>query len=162
MKIELGFLPEANPRIMTDRLTGITLFLSSLVMTFLSWQLPLGRLSRPGPGMYPLLLALILGVLSFILFLRPSQRRPSGEAEEERGRRKTKVVYVLGVLLIYAFFFPLLGYLLSTFLFLLLLKPVIEKKWSFVLAGALLVTLASYLVFDILLQAQLPRGIWGM
>ena len=80
----------------------------------------------------------------------------------ERGRRKTKVLYVLGILLVYAFFFPLLGYLLSTFLFLLLLNPVIEKKWSFVLAGALLVTLASYLVFDVLLQAQLPRGIWEM
>ncbi len=85
-----------------------------------------------------------------------------GQAEEEGGRSWKKIIYVLGVLLVYAFFFSILGYLLSTFLFLLLLKPVIEKKWSFVLAGALLVTLVSYFVFDVLLKAQLPRGIWGI
>ncbi len=144
---------------MADRRTGVALLFCSVVMATLSWQLPLGRLGRPGPGFFPLFLALILGGLSLILVFQPTMTKSSEDLPAQSGRKK--IIYVLLILLVYAVLFPILGYLISTFLFLLMLKPVLEKKWSFVLTGAIAVTLLSYVFFDILLQAQLPRGIWG-
>jgi hypothetical protein len=39
---------------------------------------------------------------------------------------------------------------------------VLGKKWSYVLTGAALATIISYLVFEVLLQSQLPKGFGGL
>jgi putative tricarboxylic transport membrane protein len=143
---------------MSDRWSGVVLFALSILMLYFSWRLNLGTFRRPGPGLYPLLIAAILGSLTFYLFISTwlkKARNPQGEWDLK------KIFYVLGILWVYGFCFERLGFLLSTFLFLILLKPIIQKKWSFVLIGAALVTLSSYFIFDTLLQAQLPKGIWG-
>jgi hypothetical protein len=69
--------------------------------------------------------------------------------------------YILGSLLVYAFCFEKLGFFISTFFFFLLLKPLVQRPWGYVLCGSLLVTGISYLIFDTLLQSQLPKGIFG-
>jgi putative tricarboxylic transport membrane protein len=143
---------------MSDRWSGIFLFILSILMMSLSWKLPLGSFRRPGPGLYPLLIAVILGSLTFYLFI-------SSWLEKARDSQNKwdlkKIFYILGILSVYGFCFEPLGFLLSTFLFFLLLKPIIQKQWSFVLIGAVLVALSSYFIFDILLQSQLPKGILG-
>ena len=145
---------------MADRLSGVVLLVLSLTMGYLSWKLPLGSFQRPGPGLYPLLLSLILAFL--VLFLLASSGLKKSVIISENiptsGKYPKKVFYILGSLLVYAFCFESLGFLFSTFLFFLLLKPVVEKKWGYVIIGAFLVTFFSYLIFDILLQSQLPKG----
>jgi putative tricarboxylic transport membrane protein len=130
-------------------------------MAYLSSKLPLGGFKGPGPGFYPLLVALILILLSILLMISSWFEKPR-TAEKKEGMDIKKVYYILGALLIYAVSFQRLGFLLSTFLFFLLLKPVVEKKWSFVIIGSFLVTLASYFFFQILLKCTLPEGILGI
>jgi putative tricarboxylic transport membrane protein len=143
---------------MSERWNGMVLFILSILMIYLSWKLPIGSFRRPGPGLYPLLIAVILGSLTLYLFISTS-------LEKVKIRRNKwdlkKVSYILGILLVYSVCFESLGFLLSTFLFFLLLKPIIQKQWSFVLIGAILVALSSYFIFDTLLQSQLPKGILG-
>jgi putative tricarboxylic transport membrane protein len=127
-------------------------------MIYLSWKLPLGSFRRPGPGLYPLLIAAILGSLTLYSFISTWTER--GKLPQNKWDLK-KVSYILGILLVYGVCFESLGFLLSTFLFFLLLKPIIQKQWSFVLIGAILVALSSYFIFDTLLQSQLPKGILG-
>lgn len=145
---------------MTDRLSGVVLLVLSLTMGYLSWKLPLGSFQRPGPGLYPLLLSLILAFLVLFLLVSSGLKKSVKTSENNPTSEKNpkKVFYLLGSLLVYAFCFESLGFLFSTCLFFLLLKPVIEKKWSYVILGAILVTFLSYLIFDILLQSQLPKG----
>jgi hypothetical protein len=52
------------------------------------------------------------------------------------------------------------GFLIVTLLLFLFLLGVIEKKrWPFAVLVSLIVTVASYLVFEIALQSQLPKGL---
>ena len=53
-----------------------------------------------------------------------------------------------------------LGFLPIAFLFIFFLLKVVERRgWGFSVGVALLVAVASYVVFDVLLKAQLPAGL---
>jgi putative tricarboxylic transport membrane protein len=134
-------------------------------MAYQAWNLPLGSSRRPGPGLYPLLLCLLLAFLAFLLFILPYLRKNIADSKENllfSGKDLKKILYLLALLFIYSFLFARLGFLLSTFLFFLLLKSLIMKSWAFVIMGAILISLLSYWIFDVLLQAQLPKGIFGI
>ena len=151
-------MPKAN------RWCGIILLLFSLLTAYWAWKIPLGSVHRPGPGFFPLLLSFVLAFLAFLLLIaaliEKLRAKPAEAPLTRRGARKP--LYILMVLSIYAVSFQGLGFLLSTFLFLALLKPVMDKKWPYVLAGALLATTLSYLVFEVGLQSQLPKGFLGI
>jgi hypothetical protein len=147
-----------------DHWCGIILLLFSLLTAYWGWKIPLGSAHRPGPGFFPLLLSFILAFLALLLLITSwieKAREKSGEVPLSR-REARKPLYILVILSIYAVSFQGLGFLLSTFLFLVLLKPVLGKKWSYVLTGAALATIISYLVFEVLLQSQLPKGFGGL
>jgi hypothetical protein len=66
----------------------------------------------------------------------------------------------VGALLVYNFIFVYLGFILSTILLLLFLFKAIEpQKWSVAVAGALIASLAAYVLFARWLDVQLPVGI---
>jgi uncharacterized BrkB/YihY/UPF0761 family membrane protein len=68
----------------------------------------------------------------------------------------------MGALVLYTILLKTLGFLLTTFLLVLYLFRVIEPlSWKKVFAGAFLTACGAYLVFDLWLQAQLPKGIFG-
>jgi putative tricarboxylic transport membrane protein len=73
-----------------------------------------------------------------------------------------KILLVLISLFLYAFFMETLGFIVVTLLLLIFLLGIIEKKkfgyTIFVSAG---VTAIAYLIFEIWLRSQLPRGLLG-
>jgi hypothetical protein len=148
---------------LADRLSGSVLLGFTALMGYFAWKLPRGSFHRPGPGFVPLFLALVLGALALLLLISSWMAMPVKQEQNVQPDKSdlTKTFYILGSLLVYAFCFDKFGFLISTFLFFLLLKPLIERPWSYVLSGSLLVTVISYLIFDMLLQSQLPRGIFG-
>jgi putative tricarboxylic transport membrane protein len=147
-----------------DRWCGIILLVFSFLTAYWAWKIPLGSAHRPGPGFFPLLLSFVLAFLAFLLLIAAwIEKLRAKPAEAPLTRREArKPLYILVVLLIYAASFQGLGFLLSTFLFLVLLKPVVGKKWPYVLTGAALATILSYLVFEVGLQSQLPKGFLGI
>ena len=63
----------------------------------------------------------------------------------------------------YGFIVEWLGYPVSTLLLMLFLFKAIEpQKWSTALVGAFLSSGVTYVLFKILLEVQLPRGIFGL
>jgi hypothetical protein len=151
---------------LADRLSGVVLLVFTALIAYFAWKLPLGTFHRPGPGFFPLFLALVLGALALLLLTSSLMVMPVKPVKQEEKvpphkRELRKIFYILGSLLVYAFCFDKFGFLISTFLFFLLLKPLVQKPWGYVLSGSLLVTVISYLIFDTLLQSQLPRGIFG-
>jgi putative tricarboxylic transport membrane protein len=76
--------------------------------------------------------------------------------------RWKSIILVLASLFIYAVVLEKLGFLVSTLLFIGALLIIIErKKWLIVAIIAILSTLAFYIVFQVWLQSNLPKGLFG-
>ncbi len=142
-----------------DRISGAFLFLLGL---FVAWEdrvLPLGTHGRPGPGYFPLLLSILLGILGLLLFLRGRSSRPLRSVRwEEAGHAAA----ILACSFLATFGIERLGYRITMILILGFLFGVVErlKLWQvFVLTIGL--SLGSFWVFDSLLRVILPRGGFG-
>lgn len=141
-----------------DRLSSIFLLFFSGITVFLALRLPWGKIGKPGPSLFPLILSLIVGLMALLLFLKTF--RSEGESEpQEPPTSKWRLLYLLGDLCFYAFLFRPLGFLISTFVFLTALKPIVKKKWIPVVLGSLLISLSFLLFFKYLLKVELPMGI---
>ena len=69
------------------------------------------------------------------------------------------MVLTVVALLVYAVGMSYLGFLISTFIFLAFLLKVIEpQRWSVALFGSLAASGTFYLLFEMGLQSQLPKG----
>lgn len=72
----------------------------------------------------------------------------------------SKIAFVLVALFVYVLFMEIVGFLPLTFLFFVFLLGIIEKKkWLFTVFVSVLVTIISYLIFQIWLQCMLPYGV---
>jgi hypothetical protein len=141
-----------------DCLSGIFTIFFSAITIYLALKLPLGNASKPGPGFFPLVLSVIIGILGLIFFLKSrSNKKPESLTEEKFA--KWKVLYLLGSLFLYAFLFRPAGFLISTSIFLITLKPIVAKKWVPVLLGSIFISLIFFFFFNYLLKVELPMGI---
>jgi len=141
-----------------DRLSGVLIIIFSGVTIYLAFKLPMGKTGKPGPGIFPLILGVVIGLLSLLLFLRTL--RSKGEfGTEEIPTTKWRLVYLLGDLCLYAFLLRPLGFLISTWIFLIVLKPIVKKKWIPVLLGSLFISVTLFCFFNYLLKVELPMGI---
>jgi hypothetical protein len=72
-------------------------------------------------------------------------------------------VLTLGALLALLLLMKPLGFTLATVLFVgFLLRAIVPQRWPVVILVTLLTAAISFLVFEVWLQAQLPRGPWGI
>jgi hypothetical protein len=127
-----------------------------------------------GPAFYPRVVVLILGALSIILIVLDvlaTRRRPvraaaaaaatAGPAPNYRLVLATFVEFGVYILLI-----PLIGFRISTFLFVLLLEVTLEwprnpKHWILMIVVAVATSLVCFYVFEDYLSVLLPRGTWS-
>jgi putative tricarboxylic transport membrane protein len=149
----------------SDRISGSFWFLFSVFISYESYKLGLGSLHQPGPGFLFFWTGIIVASLA-LLIITMSLRNPSPDEVPEQafGRANVrKVVLVLISLFVYALLMEWLGFFIVTLLLFILLLGVIEKKnWWFAILVSLAVTLLSYLLFELGLQSQLPKGILGL
>jgi putative tricarboxylic transport membrane protein len=145
-----------------DRISGIFWLLFSVFISIGSYRLGLGSLHQPGPGFLFFWTAAAMGILSIAVIVRAWAGR---KAEEPGGpifgrENVLKIILVLLALFLYAFFMETLGFIPITLLLFIFLLGMIEKKrWSFAVLVSVVVTGVSYLVFEIWLKSQLPKGL---
>ncbi len=145
-----------------DRASGLFWLIFSVFISYQSYKLGLGTLHQPGPGFLFFWTGIVVAILSLTVVVRSFRKRSPDEAKESvfAGWNVTKIVLVLLSLLLYGLLMERLGFLIVTLLLFVFLLGVIEKKrWSFVVSVSLIVTAASYLVFEMALQSQLPKGL---
>lgn len=129
-----------------------------------SLRLSLGSFQNPGPGFFPFIAGLVLGVLAATVYFQA--RRAASSASETKGLWTNpggvkKIVLTTIALLAYAIGMDYVGFLISTFLFFVVLLRTIEpQRWGLVILESLLASGISYCIFEIWLRAQLPRGIF--
>jgi putative tricarboxylic transport membrane protein len=128
-----------------------------------SLRLSLGTFHNPGPGFLSFFAGLIVGGLALVVHLQ-SRRAPAGDKKvaplwtnKTRGRR---MILTALALLAYGVIMNYIGFLPSTFLFLVFLLRVIEpQRWPVALLGSLAASIAFYCIFELGLQSQLPKGV---
>lgn len=109
-----------------------------------------------GPRAYPLLLIAVMVVCCLALIFRPDP-----DVRWPAWRVLGKGALLVGVLLVYGSIFEIVGAPLATALMVLALSRLFGASWLFAFITALLVAMLGYLLFDRLLDVNLPLGrIW--
>lgn len=147
-----------------DRISGSFWFIFSVMVSIESYRLGLGTLHQPGPGFLFFWAGIFLGILSVVVIIRTWGSKKAGEPEISifGGQNMTKVVLVLISLFLYALLMEKIGFIIITLLLFVFLLGVIEKKrWFFAIFVSILVTVIAYLIFEIWLRSQLPKGLLG-
>ena len=121
-------------------------------------HLTVGTLSQPGPGFFPFLGGVVLGLLSLIQLLKSIKTRDSISLP---GLKSSKLLLATGATLAYLLLLETLGFVTITFLFLFLLFRLGYKGWVFSAALALTGAVSSYALFQLWLKTQLPAGPFG-
>jgi hypothetical protein len=143
----------------SDRVAGGVLFLAGAAMTWQSLLLPLGTLRDPGAAYLPLALSLLLATFGAALAAWPGHG-PSLAAFEWGDARHA--VAILGVCGASALLVERIGYGSTTFLLLVALLGVVERRrWWVVLPVSAGLAWGTYYVFGVLLKVPLPPGPFG-
>ena len=132
----------------------------SFYVSFESYRLGLSTANRPGPGFFPFIAAVGIGLIAasrLINSLRVSAPDDNSIGRSRRSRACPRRHRWHGGLRVSA---RLLGFLLCTFLLVAFyLRLIAARRWSAALTFAAAVALLSHLFFDVLLKAELPRGL---
>ena len=125
----------------------------------------LRRSGIPGPGFLPFVTGLILVALSLILLIsRLLRKRDEADSAGEpmpRGQALTRILKALGALCLYVLILEHLGFMLTTFLFMVLVLRLEPRRWIFIIPAAIGTTAFFFFLFKVLLKVPLPPGILG-
>ncbi|MBP1732503.1 MAG: Tripartite tricarboxylate transporter TctB family, partial [Deltaproteobacteria bacterium] len=145
-----------------DVLSGIFWLVMAILVCMESARVDVGSFKSPGPGFLPFVAALILGGFGIVLVINAVLKKTRQDSTTNlwKGLGWHKVIIILASLIAYAILLPSVGYLVLTFALMLLLFGIIERPRFWVrLVTALITVLATYLVFYMWLNVQLPKGL---
>jgi putative tricarboxylic transport membrane protein len=118
----------------------------------------MGRVKHPGPGFLPFGLALCLIALSFVLIIK-SWNGNTSPAPFWPERTWLRPLSGIAIFAFYASVIQRLGFLLSTFFFLVIWMRLIERvRWRTLIGISIATTAGLYFIFVFFLEVPLPRG----
>ncbi len=148
-----------------DQLSSTVWFILGLAVCLGSLQYKLGTPASPGTGFMPFLAGAAICFFSGIGLIHSTLRRRQGEgwAPVLQGVFWKNAIIILISLLAYALLLVPLGFVITTTLFIaFLLRAIVPQRWSVVMACSILTAAISYLIFEVWLKAQLPKGPLGI
>ena len=148
----------------TELITGCSLFFFAVWYGVGAWMLPKVKMQDVIDSyVYPLALAVVLGFLSLGLILKALR---GGDAEAggsglPTGKMLRNIAFIFAMLILYIFFFQVLGYLTSTIFFMIVVLKYLDRGrslWSILLLSVLIAGVC-YALFVFLFRIQIPAGI---
>ncbi len=148
-----------------DRIFSFIWIALGLYQCGASVPLGLGSVVEPGTGFMPFVMGLVMIILGAALFIESSveiKKKALPKLSVWADVYWKRVVYITVLMAAYALLLTKLGYLLDTFLIMvLLLKSGEPIRWpTAILVGALTAGF-SYVLFGIWLSVSFPRGIFS-
>jgi putative tricarboxylic transport membrane protein len=148
-----------------DRISAIFCFFLGLAVFSKGVHLGLRVHIDMGPGFFPLVAGGLLSFLSAVLFFQSLAKKETSAQRIPFWNNPYGWKLVLLAILaisIYPFLLNPFGFLLSTFLLLFFLfRVVAHYKWWAAGMGGIITTAMVYLIFEVWLKAQLPKGLFG-
>ena len=142
-----------------DHTANILFLIFGIYGLVFSVQLPLGWWNRPGPGVFPLCLSIIL-CLSAVVGLITVKRTGEGRLQwRELISKSVTPLKILGVTAAFIAALYQLGYLLTASLYLFVLLYWVSRYRLYISLGlAIALAVGSSIFFEKLLALQLPKG----
>jgi putative tricarboxylic transport membrane protein len=118
----------------------------------------MGRVKHPGPGFLPFGLALCLIALSLALIIK-SWKGTASPTPFWPQRTWLRPLLGVAIFVFYALVIQRLGFLLSTFSFLIIWTRLIERvRWRTLIGISIATTAGLYFIFVFFLEVPLPKG----
>jgi hypothetical protein len=144
---------------------------SSVVWIVLGGLFAVGALEQglmrrgvPGPGFLPFLSSIALIFASLFVLIPALRTRETAEIGAFFPERNSfrKILLALVALVAFGMVMEYAGFFFTTFFFMFFVTRIMEPKgWLFVTILALLTAAMSYLLFVVLMEVQLPKGLLG-
>lgn len=146
----------------SDLISGIFWLIIGLVLSFWASKYPIGSLKNFGPGLFPLVVGILLAFCSLILLLG-KKKKPfliiKGRISSYRPGGLKNVAYTILILIVASFLFEKIGYVLTFFFLMIFLMLEVDlKNWKKIFIFAFFVVLGVYFIFVLLLKQPLPHG----
>jgi len=142
-----------------DRVAGLILVVIAAIVVVETMALPLGTLSRPGPGYAPLICAVVLAALGILVTLR----RGGAPVANLRWGEARHALLIFGAGAFAALALERIGFRLTTLAILVFLIGVVERKPPLpVAAVAVAISFGGYYLFWNVLRVPLPTGPFGI
>ncbi|MGV6873554.1 tripartite tricarboxylate transporter TctB family protein [Pseudochelatococcus sp. B33] len=127
-----------------------------------SFQLPLGRLDRPGAGVFPIVVGVIMAGASFATLWEGLQMGEAEPIDFPSGVNRRRLFILVALLFGYVLVLPWLGQIATGFVFSALLMRILsELSWLRIAVYSLALSVSIDFVFARLLAVPLPAGIFG-
>ena len=146
-----------------DRIAGAALLafavaFSAGALKFYGYSAPDG----PGSGFFPFWLGVIMAVLAAMLLVGALRPGDPGAAWLPRGDGLRRLVVVLGITFAFVALLKVVGMILGTALFLVVLMRVLDRTaWPLTLTVAVVTAGINYLVFTYWLKVPFPLSVFG-
>ncbi len=148
-----------------DKIIGLIMLIFSLFIIEESMRMPnVAGNFEPGIRFLPFWLGILMACLSVLLMV--NAWRKSAEATKKKlmpnRRALLSIVLIIVGLAVYVFLLETLGYLITTTLFnIFLLSVVMRAKWKMTLGVGIGTSVGLYVLFQILLEVNLPKNVFG-
>ena len=147
-----------------DRISGVFWLCFAILAVIESRRLGMGTLHQPGPGFLFFWVNIALGIMALVVLIRAwTGKKTEGPRHAIFGGQNiSKIIFVMLSLFMYILLMETVGFIPVTLLLFIFLLGIIEKKrWFFTAFMSIAVTVVAYLIFEVWLQSQLPKGLLG-
>ena len=145
----------------SHRISSLFFLALSLFVCQQAIVIGVGSLHKPGPGLLSFSAGLGVGCLSLWLFFETFIAKDIHKetSQKETNLSRSSFIMVCISLFVYVVAVNWIGFVLSTFLFMIFLLRLTEShKWWITIIEASLITMGNYLIFVVWLGLSLPKG----
>lgn len=140
---------------------GSALSVLSIMIFLYAGQYKLERVSQYGPNSFPQFLALIMLCFSLMLIVNAFRGKFQKDMESIDKKGFIRSAITVGIAVLYLISMQLLGFFISTLIFLYVLMTFIGHKGKLVrFLSCLGVTIVVYGIFYLFLKIPLPQGVF--
>ena len=142
---------------MAERLLALVVVAASGGYLLSALGLPAGSTARPGPGFFPVVVALVWTASAF---RRAPARRAAEPASDHAPAEATgRVLATAAALIAFCLLLPWIGYPVASLLFVTLVLRWLGAGWRMAVLTGVGSAVVSYYLFAVLLSVPLPRGL---
>jgi len=141
-------------------ITSLTWIILAIYVCIVSYKLGIGTLYNPESGFIPFLSGTVIGILGSIILYQEINKKGEGTnwGAAKWGKMGIVIVCIIG----YSILLQKLGFIITTYFAMILFFKIFGmEKWLSIILYSFFSTMFIYIVFDIWLQCQFPKGILG-
>ncbi len=149
---------------MSRKYEGALWTILGLFMCFLAWRTHFGSFREPGPGFVAFFSGLLIGGIGLVMILSRARAKPSKVETSEVPsfpRNWRHLFFTVGLLFGYALLLDTIGYIITTlFMMWAFFYAFAGRRWLSSLLISSFIVASTYIIFDVWLLCQFPRGIF--